>query len=72
MVARDISISSILQHEPHAETDESVPVVITTHEAMENNVRAAIGEMNRIDVIKQPCACVRMVAEHPEQTGTRE
>ncbi|MCK4625110.1 MAG: hypothetical protein KAV00_07365, partial [Phycisphaerae bacterium] len=66
----DISISSVLQHEPHTETDESVPMVITTHEALEGNVRTALNEMNRLDVIKQPCVCIRMVAEHPEKTGT--
>ncbi len=68
----DISISSLLQHEPLTETDESVPVVITTHEAMESNIRAAVDEMNHLDVIKQPCVCIHMVAEHPEQTGTRD
>ncbi len=69
---QDISISSVLQHEPQSETDESVPVVITTHEAPESNVRLALEEMNRLDVIKQPCVCIRMVAEHPEKTGFRD
>jgi homoserine dehydrogenase len=65
----DISISSVLQREPHTETDESVPMVITTYKALESNIRTALNEMNQLDVIKQPCVCIRMVAEHPEQTG---
>ncbi len=68
----DISIASLLQHEPTDADDAGVPVVITTHDAAEGNVRAALNEVNRLDVIKQPCVCIHMVAEHPEQTGIRD
>ncbi len=67
---RDISISSLLQHEPNNGADEGVPVVITTHRALEGDIRSALNEVDRLDVIKSPCVCIHMVEEHPEQTGT--
>ena len=39
----DISVASVLQHEPTR--PDSVPLVITTHEAQEGNVTAAIREI---------------------------
>ena len=65
---RQISISSALQHEPAGDVQaEGVPVVITTHEALEGSVRAAQKELNELEPIKAPCVCIRMVAEHPER-----
>lgn len=66
----DISIASLLQHESTDADNAGVPVVITTHEAAEGNIRAALDEVNRLDVIKKPCVCIHMVAEHPEKTET--
>lgn len=66
---RQISISSLLQHESAPGSTDGVPVVITTYEALEANVREALDEINRLEVTKAPCVCIRMIAEHPEQTG---
>ena len=43
-----ISIRSVLQHEPLAAAEAAgVPVVITTHQAVEGNVRAALARGGR-------------------------
>ncbi len=65
---RRISISSVLQHEPapHGQ-DEGVPVVITTHHALEGDVRGALAEMDALEAIRVPTVCIRMVEEHPER-----
>ena len=63
----DISISSLLQHEPSANSgDDQVPVVITTHRALEGNVSAALAEVDALDVIKAPSVCIPIVEEYPE------
>ncbi len=65
---RDISISSVLQHEPAGDVEaEGVPAVITTHAAMEGSVRAALKEVDRLDTVKASSICIRMVEEHSEQ-----
>ena len=65
---RQISISSVLQHESAGDAAaEGAPVVITTYEALEGDVRKAIEDINGLEVIKAPCVCIRMVAEHPER-----
>ena len=65
---RDISIRSVLQHEPAGDDEaEGVPVVITTHRALEGNLTAARNVINNHPVVKAPCVCIRMVDEHPEQ-----
>ena len=63
-----ISISSVLQHEPAGDIEtEGIPVVITTHLAAEGGLRKALAEVNRLKAIKSPCVCIRMVEEHPER-----
>ncbi len=64
--SRDISISSLLQHEPTEEAPKDVPVVITTHKAMEGNVRQAIREIEALKAIKAPIVCIGIVEEYPE------
>ena len=65
---RGISIFSVLQHEAvgDGETD-GVPIVITTHEAREGPLTAALKVINNHPSIKSPCVCIRMVDEHPER-----
>ena len=65
---KDISISSVLQHEaPEGSGAEAgVPVVITTHRAREGDVRAALGKVDRLAVIKAESVCISIVDEHPE------
>jgi homoserine dehydrogenase len=62
----DISICSVLQHEsPHA--DAGVPVVITTYEATEGDVLAALQKIDALDVIKSKTTCIGIVDEHEER-----
>ncbi len=62
-----ISIRSVLQHEPLDEAAAvGVPVVITTHEAIEGNVRAALKEVDALSVIKAASVCIGIVDEYPE------
>ena len=65
----DISICSVLQHEPPARADPSagVPLVITTYKAREGAVRNALGEIDALDVVKASTVCIGIVDEHPEQ-----
>ncbi len=66
---RKISISSVLQHEPVGDADsQGVPVVITTHPALEGSLRAALNVINNHPTVKAPCVCIRMVDEHPERS----
>jgi len=63
-----ISISSVLQHEPAGDVEtEGIPVVITTHLAAEGGLRKALAEVSRLKAVKAPCVCIRMVEEHPER-----
>ena len=64
-----ISISSVLQREAPEGADPAagVPVVITTHRAQEGNVRAALGEVDALGVIKATSVCIGIVDEYPEQ-----
>ena len=65
---RDISISSVLQHEPPGgKLAETVPVVITTDRALEGHVRKALEEVDALEVIKAETICIPIVDEHPEQ-----
>ena len=66
---RDISIRSVLQHELPAGSDPAngVPLVITTHHALEGDIRAALAAAEATDVIKAKITCIGIVDEHPEQ-----
>ena len=60
----DISVASVLQHEPAR--PESVPLVVTTHHAREGNVSAALDEIRRLPTIVGPAVRIRMLAPDPE------
>ncbi len=64
----EISICSVLQHEPPpgSRPGAGVPVVITTHAAVEGGLRQALGEVDALAVIKAPTVCIDIVEEHPE------
>ncbi len=55
-----ISISGALQHEGTG-PDNSVPVVIVTHLTQEKNVRAALSDLAKLDVISGEPVCIRIV-----------
>lgn len=64
----EISISSVLQKEPRAESERAsgVPVVITTHTALEGSMRKAIEEINALKEVRQSCVCIDIADEAPE------
>ncbi len=55
-----ISISGVLQHEGDGPSN-TVPVVITTHKTQEKNMREALAELTRTDVISGKPVCIRIV-----------
>jgi homoserine dehydrogenase len=55
-----ISVASVLQHEPMQ--PECVPLVITTHEAREGDVAAALEEIQRLPVLAGRMVRIRMLA----------
>ncbi|MBM3213905.1 homoserine dehydrogenase [Candidatus Poribacteria bacterium] len=57
----DISISAVIQKEPHCE--DSVPIVLMTHRAVERNLRSALDEIDRLSCVKAPTACIRVEAD---------
>lgn len=66
--SHQISISSILQHEPHTDKEgTAVPVIITTHRAVEGNLRGALKELDRLRLTKARSVCIGIVDEHAEQ-----
>lgn len=55
-----IGISGILQHEGIG-PDNTVPVVITTHNTQQSKVTAALKELNNLDTIGKEPVCIRIV-----------
>ena len=64
--SHQISISSVLQHEPSSLADHGVPVIITTHRATEGNMEKARAQMDALPAVLSPTVCIRIVEEHPE------
>jgi len=58
----DISVASVLQHEPTR--PDSVPLVITTHEALEGNVTSAMEEIQGLPSMAGPAVRIRMLDHH--------
>ena len=53
----DISISSVVQKEVH---DDSVPVVIITHESNEGAVQRALEKIRKLDIVVQDPIMIRI------------
>jgi homoserine dehydrogenase len=53
-----ISIAAVIQKGRHAQ--DSVPVVMITHEALESNVRNALNEIDHLDVVLAPTSLIRI------------
>lgn len=64
----NISICSLLQKDPTHDNSGNmgIPVIITTYPAKEGNLRAALKEVDALDVIKTESVCIQIVDEHPE------
>ena len=58
--AHEISIASVIQHEPaeEAPAGSPVPLVIMTHLAAEASIRAALREIDGLDVVHAPSVCL--------------
>jgi homoserine dehydrogenase len=56
--SRNVSIASMVQES--REEHGAVPIVMTTHEAREADVRAALGEIDRLPVVKEPSLGIRI------------
>ena len=56
----EISIASLIQHDPgdDAAPDDPVPLVMMTHLAVEAHLRAALAEIDRLDVVAAPSVCL--------------
>jgi len=57
----NISIASCLQKDPHGEN--SVHVVIMTHNALESDLRSALARIDALDVVVEPTHVLRVLAE---------
>jgi len=67
LAARDISIQSVLQHEPPAGSSSGlVPLIIGTHMARYADIRAALAKVEALDSVEGSCVCIPIVDEHPE------
>jgi homoserine dehydrogenase len=55
-----ISIASLIQHDPGDDTapDSPVPLVMMTHLAVEAHLRAALEEIDKLDVVRAPSVCL--------------
>lgn len=62
-----ISLSSVLQKEPHRIHPEAVPVVITTHRVREGDLRNALSALDALPVVLQPSVSIEIVDEHEEE-----
>ena len=56
----EVSISGAIQHEDTG-PDNTVPVVIATHPARQENISAALDGMEKLDVISGKPVCIRIV-----------
>jgi len=62
---QDISISSVLQHEPRGGGTD-VPVIITTYGAVEGNMRKALNEIDTLEVITAETVCLPIIGQYAE------
>ena len=55
-----VSISGILQHEDTS-SDNTIPIIITTHETCESKISAALEGLNKLDTACSKAVCIRIV-----------
>ncbi len=64
---RQISLRAVTQHEsPSAATDGSAMVVVLTDVAQEGQMRAALEQIARLEVVREKPVLIRVVEEHEE------
>ena len=64
----NISLSAVLQHESNG--GQTVPVVITTHQAREGEMRAALKEIDALKTVTPPTMCLRII-DQPKEFAVR-
>lgn len=52
-----ISIESVIQH---GRSEDTVPLIIMTHEAPERAMRRAVSEIDRLEIVKEPTRVIRV------------
>ena len=62
-----ISIASVHQDEIADDEDRLAPVVVVTHAAGEDNLLAAVAEIDALEAVREPCAVIPIVHEPDEQ-----
>jgi homoserine dehydrogenase len=62
-----ISLSAVLQHETN--DGQTVPVVITTHKAVEGSIRRAIAQIDALPTVAAPTVCIPILDAPPEFSG---
>lgn len=60
-----ISLASILQHEP-ARDDEFAAIVITTHKSILGDIKRAVAEITQLDAVNNKAVCLRIIEEREE------
>lgn len=60
-----ISISAVRQQEK-VESNESVAVVVITHEAEYGKLKTALDKIENLSTVQQRPVCIRIIEEHPE------
>ena len=57
LASEQISIESVIQH---GRSEDTVPLIIMTHEAPERAMRRAIAEIDRLSIVKEPALVIRV------------
>jgi len=60
LAENSVSISGILQHEDTG-PDNTIPVIITTHQTPESKISAALEGLNKLDTACSKAVCIRIV-----------
>ncbi|MCZ6634326.1 MAG: homoserine dehydrogenase [bacterium] len=58
---KDVSIETVIQHGRSETQDGTVPLILTTHEAPESSIRAAIEALNQLPIVTEPAQVIRIV-----------
>jgi homoserine dehydrogenase len=69
---KGISIASLVQHEHEDDSDDSVPVVVTTHRCLQEDLEDAVRMIDELDTTGEASVWIPIVDEHPEHPRLTE
>lgn len=69
---KGISIASLVQHEQAEDSHEKVPVVVTTHRCLQDDLESAVGEIDALSSTDERSVWIPIVDEHPEHPRLTE